>query len=250
MWIGIVALVWCLGQGVYTALSMWSYRVDLELYFDAIWNRRSADRADRITMSSFRQWRKAQGWRFWWAVLQKTQDVIPAQGEETMKMKNLLAASCLGMLATQLATACTPPSQYTVYFGEAESLPDRDVEARIQADMKKHRVTIIEYRVGTIQHVVVQKDDIVYVLGKPVATKRDSFWYLGFGYYQLNRELYYMGEHIGAYPMEGTVIVHSEDTSPTKPDNVPLSNWCGATRHVDMLDTSTGLHVEHEIYDN
>lgn len=74
LWTGIVGLVCALAQGIYTGISMWSYRAGLELYFEAKWNRCCADRGDQIP-SGFRKWRRAQGWRFWWKVLQKNRSM-------------------------------------------------------------------------------------------------------------------------------------------------------------------------------
>ena len=148
------------------------------------------------------------------------------------------------------AHACIPTMYFTQYFGESQPVASA-LQEKIEADIKQNNYTVIEYRIGTSRYPFVKKGDVIFMGGKPIATAKDSFWYLGKGYYKLNHELYYWGEHIGAAPVDGTVIAYSENRSPSRPDNLPPDYmWCPVSVHADILETTTGLRVEHVVEDN
>ncbi len=166
-------------------------------------------------------------------------------------MKKWIAAACFGVLVSQSAFACTPPLMQSAYFGAPEFM-SQELAARIREDVQKNHYAVIEYRVGSWFFPLVKKGDAVYLNGKLLAKKEDSFWYLGHGFYQLNHEVFFMGERIGAYPADGTVIAYEEDRSATsKPDNWPANAmWCPISVHANKLETSSGLRFEQLVYDN
>ncbi|WP_157447923.1 hypothetical protein [Paraburkholderia ginsengiterrae] len=168
-----------------------------------------------------------------------------------MKMKNWIATVCFGVLSSQSAFACTPPLMESAYFGSTEMMSE-ELTARIREDVRKNHYTVIEYRVGSSYFPLVKKGDTVYLNGKPLAKKEDSFWYLGHGFYQFNHEVFFMDEHIGAYPTDGTVIAYEEDRSATKkPDTWPANSmWCSISVHANKLEASNGLRFEKLVYDN
>lgn len=166
-------------------------------------------------------------------------------------MKKWIAAACFGVLDSQPAFACTPPLMQSAYFGTPEFMSD-DLAVRIREDVKKNHYAVIEYRVGSWYFPLVKKGDTVYLNGEPLATKEDSFWYLGHGFYQLNHEVFFMRERIGAYPLDGTVVAYEEDRSATKkPDTWPSdAMWCSISVHANKLEGSNGLRFEELVYDN
>lgn len=165
-------------------------------------------------------------------------------------MRNQLTVLLLAVAYGTLAHACLPANKRTLYFGDWEYVDD-DLDTRITQDIAKNHYHIIEGRVGLRYFPIIKKGDAIYLDNAIIATKEDSFAYLGHGYYQLNRELYYMGKHVGKYPREGSVFTWSEDRHPSKPDNFPPNvMYCSASRHADILETSDGLHVENLAYDS
>jgi hypothetical protein len=108
---------------------------------------------------------------------------------------------------------------------------------------------VIEYRIGLEYFPIVRKGDAVYLDNKVIATGNDYFSYLGSGYYQVNRDLYYLGMHLGTAPKKGVMFVHSESHYDPQPQNPNVMN-CPVSKHTDILETSDGLHVENEVYDN
>ena len=98
---------------------------------------------------------------------------------------------------------------------------------------------------------LIKKDGAIYLNNAVIATKQDSVWYLAHGYYQLNRDFYYMGEFVGRNPDEVGVSTWSENRIDSKPDNFPPDRmYCPVAVHSDILETSEGFHVENLVYDN
>ncbi|MDR0245299.1 MAG: hypothetical protein LBJ65_27185 [Burkholderia sp.] len=157
----------------------------------------------------------------------------------------LLAAAC----GTR-AHACLPANYQTAYFGDSVHMSD-ELRDKVFDDIRANHYTIIEHRIGLLFFPIVRKGDAIYLRDKPIATGKDSFWYLGQGYYQLNGQLYYMDEQIGAYPLGGTVVVHTEDRTRPRPDDYPAGRlYCVVKKHASILETSAGLRVERIVYDN
>ncbi|MCA8490840.1 hypothetical protein [Burkholderia arboris] len=149
-----------------------------------------------------------------------------------------------------MAHACQPPYHHTEYFGESTYMSD-ELRGKVVDDIRAHRYTIIEPQIGLLYFPIVRKGDAIYLGNKPIATGKDSFWYLGQGYYQLNGQLYYMDEHVGAFPGGGTVVVHVEDRTRPMPDDYPKGRlYCRVRHHASILETSTGLRVERIVDDN
>lgn len=157
----------------------------------------------------------------------------------------LLAAACGAS-----AHACIPPRYETAYFHDAERMNDA-LRDKVLDDIRANHYTIVESRIGLRFFPIVRKGDAIYLGNTPIATGKDSFWYLGNGYYQLNGRLYYMGEQVGAYPLDGTVVVHVEDRTLPRPDGYPEGRlYCPVRKHASVLETSTGLRIERIVVDN
>ncbi|KVZ77073.1 hypothetical protein [Burkholderia ubonensis] len=126
-----------------------------------------------------------------------------------------------------------------------------DLEDKIQTDIKEKHYQVIEYRIGTSFFPFVQKGDAVYLDGKVIAKKDDSFRYFGRGYYRVNRKLFYIGRKIGNAPANGEIRIYVEDRSKAKPSDFPPNvMFCPVAAHADILETSDGLRVESLVYDN
>ncbi|WP_176050025.1 hypothetical protein [Burkholderia sp. BCC1644] len=162
----------------------------------------------------------------------------------------MIAVPLLAAVCGTSAHACIPPDYRTAYFGKAQHMSD-ELRGKVIDDIRANHYTIIEPQIGLLFFPIVRKGDAIYLRDKPIATGKDSFWYLGQGYYQLNGQLYYMGEHVGAFPGDGTVVVHVEDRTRPKPDDYPKGRlYCRVTQHASILETSTGLRVEQIVDDN
>jgi len=168
-----------------------------------------------------------------------------------MKKIQSIGLACLGWLACQTASACTPPFYNTEYFGKLEYLTS-ELRERILADIRSNHYVVVEEQIGPSYFPLVSKKGVIYLGGKAIAGSKSSFHYYGQGYYRLDQALYYLGTKVGDYPVNGTVTVHKEDTSITaKPDGYPDSYmWCPTASHLNVLETSEGLRVEQKVYDN
>jgi hypothetical protein len=165
-------------------------------------------------------------------------------------LRNRITVLFLTTACSTLAHACFPPNYQTMYFGKQQHW-DGDLDIKIKQDIAKNHYQIIEERIGLWRVPIIEKDGAIYVNNKVIATKQDSFWYFAHGYYQLNRDLYYMGKFIGRYPIKGSVSTWSENRIDSKPDNFPPNvMYCPVAVHSDILETSDGLHVENLVYDN
>lgn len=69
--VGILGVVWTVGQSACHAVSIWFVRNGLELYFDTCWHGDCRERGKEMTPRNFRKWARAQGGRYWWRVLRK-----------------------------------------------------------------------------------------------------------------------------------------------------------------------------------
>ncbi|VWD55996.1 hypothetical protein BLA39750_06723 [Burkholderia lata] len=157
----------------------------------------------------------------------------------------LMAAAC-----GTSAHACQPAYRHTEYFGNSTYLSE-EIRDKVLDDIRANHYTVIEPQIGLLYYPIVRKGDAIYLGNAPIATEKDSFWYLGHGYYQLNGQLYYMGERVGAYPAGGTVVVHVEDRTRPMPDDYPKGRmYCRVEHHASILETSTGLRVERIVDDN
>ncbi|WP_322087400.1 hypothetical protein [Burkholderia sp. BCC1999] len=162
----------------------------------------------------------------------------------------MIAVSLLAAVCGTSAHACIPANYRTAYFGKAQHMSD-ELRDKVIDDIRANHYTIIESQIGLLFFPIVRKGEAIYLRDKPIATGKDSFWYLGQGYYQLNGQLYYMGEHVGAFPSDGTVVVHVEDRTRPKPDDYPKGRlYCRVAQHASILETSTGLRVEQIVDDN
>ena len=121
-----------------------------------------------------------------------------------------IAVPLMAAVCGTSAHACQPAYRHTEYFGERTYLSE-EVRDKVLDDIRANHYTVIEPQIGLLFYPIVRKGDAIYLGNQPIATEKDSFWYLGHGYYQLNGQLYYMGERVGAYPGGGTVVVHVED---------------------------------------
>lgn len=165
-------------------------------------------------------------------------------------MRDQFTVLLFTMACSVFAHACLPGYEITRYFGELQHVND-DIYRKIKEDISKNRYQIIEERIGLRHFPLIKKGDAIYLDDKVIATKQDSFWYLGHGYYQLNGELHYMGTSVGGYPSKGRVSTWAEDRGRSKPDNFPPNMmYCPVAAHADILETSEGLHVENLVYDN
>ena len=118
-------------------------------------------------------------------------------------------------------------------------------------DVRANRYAVIGPQTGVLFHAIVRKGDRIYLGADRIATGNDSFWYLGNGYDQLNGQIYFLGEHVGAYPLNGTVVVHIEDRTRQRPGDYPQGRlFCVVKRHASILETSTGLRIERIVDDN
>lgn len=161
-----------------------------------------------------------------------------------------IAVPLIAAVCGTSAYACQPPYRHTEYFGESAYLSD-ELRDKVLDDIHANHYTIIESQIGLLFFPIVRKGDVIYLGNEPIATGKDSFWYLGQGYYQLNGQLYYMGERVGAFPSGGTVVTHVEDRTRPKPDDYPKGRmYCRAEHHASILETSTGLRVERIVDDN
>lgn len=117
--------------------------------------------------------------------------------------------------------------------------------------MHEKKVKVIEERAGLERYPLFMKRDMIYLHGQVIAGSRDSFWYLGHGYYQLNGKLYYMGMEFSRFPKGGAVITYTEDRTDPKPDDFPQDvMYCYTAKHADVLETPDGFRIEYLRYDN
>ncbi|WP_143331101.1 hypothetical protein [Burkholderia aenigmatica] len=172
-------------------------------------------------------------------------------GEKSVRtIWKTIAVTWVALACGTLAQACIPARYETAYFGKTERMKD-ELRDKVIDDIRANHYTIIESKIGLLFFPIVRKGDGVYLGADRIATGSDSFWYLGNGYYQLNGQLYFMGEHVGAYPLNGTVIVHTEDRTRQRPDDYPKGRlFCVVREHASILETSTGLQVERIVTDN
>ncbi|MDN7859980.1 hypothetical protein QZM81_29665 [Burkholderia cepacia] len=64
-------------------------------------------------------------------------------------------------------------------------------------------------------------------------------------------QLHYMGEHVGACPSGGTVVVHGEGRARPKPGAHPKGLlYCCVSKHARILETYTSLRVERIVVEN
>ncbi|KML58709.1 hypothetical protein VL15_12345 [Burkholderia cepacia] len=166
-------------------------------------------------------------------------------------IRKTIAVLSLVSACSPFARACQPPDYRTAYFGDAEQHMSDALRDKVVDDIRANHYTIVELRIGLLFYPIVRKGDTIYLGHQPIATRNDSFWYLGHGYYQLNGQLYYLGEHVSAYPLGGTVVVHVEDRTRPRPDDYPQGlMYCRVEQHASILETSTGLRVERIVEDN
>ncbi|MCA8119418.1 hypothetical protein LGN07_11895 [Burkholderia cepacia] len=60
-----------------------------------------------------------------------------------------------------------------------------------------------------------------------------------------------MGEHVGACPSGGAVVVHEEGRTRPKPDAHPKGLLsCCVSKHARILETYTSLRVERIVVEN
>jgi hypothetical protein len=149
-----------------------------------------------------------------------------------------------------IASACLPPRDFTVYFGNNEYLTP-ELRQRVMTDMFNNGYRVIEEQIGLFHFAIIKKGRGIYIGDKAVATDKDSFWYLGRGYYQLNREIYYMGKKVGQYPIDGSVVTYEEPRTEPRPETIsPNQMYCPTVKHANILETSEGLRAENIVYDN
>ncbi|CAG9261202.1 hypothetical protein [Burkholderia cepacia] len=161
-----------------------------------------------------------------------------------------VAVPLLAIACGTPAHACLPARYETAYFGTAEYMGDA-LRDKVVDDIRANHYTIIEPKIGLLFYAIVRKGDGIYLGADRIATGSDSFWYLGHGYYQLNGQLYFMGEHVGAHPFDGTVVVHTEDRTRQRPDDYPKGRlFCVVKKYASILETSTGLRIERIVFDN
>ncbi|WP_423368039.1 hypothetical protein [Burkholderia sp. LMG 32019] len=172
-------------------------------------------------------------------------------GEKSVRrIWKTIAVPLIAAVCGTSAYACQPAYRHTEYFGESAYLSD-ELRDKVIDDIRANHYTIIESQIGLLFFPIVRKGDVIYLGNEPIATGKDSFWYLGQGYYQLNGQLYYMGERVGAFPSGGTVVIHVEDRTRPQPDDYPKGRmYCRAKHHASILETSTGLRVEQIVDDN
>ncbi|MCA8272562.1 hypothetical protein LGN17_08550 [Burkholderia sp. AU30280] len=172
-------------------------------------------------------------------------------GEKSVRtIRKAIAVPLVALACGTSAHACTPPYHHTEYFGESTYLSD-EVRDKVLDDIRANHYTVIEPQIGLLFYAIVRKGDGIYLGTDRIATGNDSFWYLGNGYYQLNGQIYFLGEHVGAYPLNGTVVVHTEDRTRQRPDDYPKGRlFCVVTRHASILETSTGLRIERIVNDS
>ncbi|VWC33247.1 hypothetical protein BLA23254_06479 [Burkholderia lata] len=163
---------------------------------------------------------------------------------------NTIAVPLVAVVCGTSAHACQPAYRHTEYFGESTYLSE-EIRDKVLDDIRVNHYTVIEPQIGLLFYPIVRKGNAIYLGNQPIATEKDSFWYLGHGYYQLNGQLYYMGERVGAYPTGGTVVVHEENrTKPRPSDDPPGRRYCYVSKHANILETSTGLRIEQIVDDN
>ncbi|WP_144025210.1 hypothetical protein [Burkholderia sp. HI2500] len=161
-----------------------------------------------------------------------------------------IAVPLMAAVCGTSAHACQPAYRHTEYFGERAYLSEQ-IRDKVLDDIRANHYTVIEPQIGLLFYPIVRKGNAIYLGNQPIATEKDSFWYLGHGYYQLNGQLYYMGERVGANPSGGTVVVHVEDRTRPRPDDYPKGRlYCRVEHHASILETSAGLRIERIVDDN
>lgn len=147
----------------------------------------------------------------------------------------------------QSAFACTPPRSYTLYFGELDGVTE-ELEARILKDVRKTGTRTFEDTSDELHHAIMIRKNRLYINGQMTDQDARSFRYLGKGYYRVNGTLYYKGNTLGPYPVNGVVKTFDVNESV---EGVPRPGMmtCGAARTGHVLEVSDGRHFEQIEYD-
>ncbi|CAB3809296.1 hypothetical protein LMG28688_06957 [Paraburkholderia caffeinitolerans] len=100
-------------------------------------------------------------------------------------------------------------------------------------------------------HLFYLRDGMLYVKGVATGFVDGSFRYLGNGYFRLHGYIYYRGKREAAYSGGAVVktwtLTRKDPPPPSDPDGPPPIIGCPDFPHlIFVLETSDGLHLEHE----
>ncbi|WP_321954868.1 hypothetical protein [Paraburkholderia bannensis] len=175
-------------------------------------------------------------------------DMFPNPGRAILRVLLLLALSNPG-----LAHACRVADDITWYFGWEQGISDGDFELDevVSENIKRTKtITFEEEPIIFEHHRFYLRYGMLYVKGVPTEFIDGSFKYLGNGYFRLHGQIYYRGQREADYPAGAVVKTWSymhDDPPPAHQDGPPILPICPSfARPVFVLETSTGLHLEHE----
>jgi hypothetical protein len=155
---------------------------------------------------------------------------------------------------SSIVHACSLINDITWYFGWDQDIYDQDfiLDAAVSSSIKRTKTTTFEEEPIIYEHhLFYLRNGMLYVKGVPTELIDGSFKYLGNGYFRLRGRIYYRGTPEADYPTGSIVKTWNyahDDPPPDRQDGPPiLASPCPKyVRPIFVLESSAGLHIEHE----